>query len=409
MKKLRQIIPLTTYQPISQGDRQFADQHPIQVVDPIDDIADGNDHVFRGATTPSKTAVNSHAKTEVSEEQIDEVSVDKLDAYATKAMSTVNSLPRDKAKKRRDMVGLASMKGQIGSNPKGAAAQFWSRKNNPKGFVGGSVKEDHLVEISKKVLGSYIKKANGQANDMSNLSSFVAASQPKRARKLDKKIQKREKGIGMAVDKLTKEDVEQIDEISDIKKADYVGKASGYGDRSGNALHMQGSYDSHARGMGKEFNDHGRKMASKGLKRLGIADKVKKSLMQKHGLKEDSVEESVANPKTRDRLSRIDHVLNKSIDRDVDKAMSSHKDPDDAIAHADRNPSKRTKKLDNAWKSEFRSQRALHNEEHIDEAETASNAKFRVAMDKSKKKSAAREMIKKARKGHEARQAKKTS
>lgn len=69
--------------------------------------------------------------------------------------------------------------------------------------------EVELDEISKKTLGSYIKKA---ASDI----GYAAATDD------TNKELKRHKGIAKAANKLTKEEVEQIDEISDEKKKEYI-------------------------------------------------------------------------------------------------------------------------------------------------------------------------------------------
>jgi hypothetical protein len=85
---------------------------------------------------------------------------------------------------------------------------------------------EELEELSKATLGSYVKKATikkGQADFEAGKS--MARSSWKSLDKNINKSEKRERGINTAVGKLTKEDAEQIDEISAEKKDAYAQKA----------------------------------------------------------------------------------------------------------------------------------------------------------------------------------------
>lgn len=99
---------------------------------------------------------------------------------------------------------------------------------------------EQIDELSKKTLGSYVKKAStdqylkGQAvqyhTNKAQTADGVFAKQSKEkhydaADKALKKASNRDTGIGRAVDRLTKEEVEQIDEISNDLKAKYLDKA----------------------------------------------------------------------------------------------------------------------------------------------------------------------------------------
>jgi hypothetical protein len=81
---------------------------------------------------------------------------------------------------------------------------------------------EELDELSKKTLGSYVKKA----------SRNLAGREYKRGAEKDasmsnlQKSYKRDMGIAKAVDKLTKEEVEQIDELKKSTLGSYVKKAS---------------------------------------------------------------------------------------------------------------------------------------------------------------------------------------
>ena len=92
------------------------------------------------------------------------------------------------------------------SDAKKSAQQWGKQHGHSAVYVLESVELD---EISKKTLGSYIKKA---ASDI----GYAAAADD------TNKELKRHKGIAKAANKLTKEEVEQIDEISDEKKKEYI-------------------------------------------------------------------------------------------------------------------------------------------------------------------------------------------
>lgn len=93
-----------------------------------------------------------------------------------------------------------------------------------------SVKEDveQIDELSKKTLGSYAKKA---ANSLDYSSYFAGhnAGRDTPIRGLTDyfRSKKRRKGIDQAVDRLTKESVEQLDELSPNLLHRYVKKAAG--------------------------------------------------------------------------------------------------------------------------------------------------------------------------------------
>jgi hypothetical protein len=89
---------------------------------------------------------------------------------------------------------------------------------------------DQLAEISKKTLGSYVKKASSDvANKSAEHDVTMATHSGPEARKhrmgLRKDIRKREAGMGKALDRLTKEEVE-LDEISTSTLQRYKTKAS---------------------------------------------------------------------------------------------------------------------------------------------------------------------------------------
>jgi len=93
---------------------------------------------------------------------------------------------------------------------------------------------EQLDELSKGTLGSYIKKASSSnhRNSNSNLASraaYALAKDPEEnaGEDDDRKSFKRSKNIARAVDKLTKEEFEQLDELSKKTLGSYVKKAAG--------------------------------------------------------------------------------------------------------------------------------------------------------------------------------------
>ena len=77
---------------------------------------------------------------------------------------------------------------------------------------------EQIDELSKKTLGSYIKAASRD--------TYIAGKYSRDDKEARAAGRKRKAGIAMAVDKLTKEEAEQIDEISSKTLGKYINKAS---------------------------------------------------------------------------------------------------------------------------------------------------------------------------------------
>jgi hypothetical protein len=81
--------------------------------------------------------------------------------------------------------------------------------------VFNNVQEDaeQIDELSKKTLGSYVKKSAKDASERTaekTADEYAARDTPEQ----EKKIAQRHKGIGQAIKRLTKESAEQLDEVS---------------------------------------------------------------------------------------------------------------------------------------------------------------------------------------------------
>ena len=82
-----------------------------------------------------------------------------------------------------------------------------------------------INEISKGTLGRYINKAKDSI-DMASYRQGHKEAHGSSSKPLEKKLTKRHKGISTAVSKLTKEESEQIDELSKGTMGRYINKAA---------------------------------------------------------------------------------------------------------------------------------------------------------------------------------------
>ena len=85
---------------------------------------------------------------------------------------------------------------------------------------------EQVDELSKATMGRYVNKAATKMGSQGVTAGLKIAADEKSSKNF-KDMGKREKGIKLAVKKLTKEDVEQIDELSKKTMGSYVKKASG--------------------------------------------------------------------------------------------------------------------------------------------------------------------------------------
>jgi hypothetical protein len=140
-------------------------------------------------------------------EQIDEISDKKLDAYRQKAFADQPSGDdgSDKYRKRKFGRDLAF------------------DKQTGRAKVRATKEEVELDELNKSTLGSYIKKAS--TNQIGNTAKVLAGKNDPDTERARKRMGQRMSGIAKATDKLTKEEAEQIDELSKKTLGSYVKKA----------------------------------------------------------------------------------------------------------------------------------------------------------------------------------------
>jgi hypothetical protein len=111
-------------------------------------------------------------------------------------------------------------------------------------YMQGEMNEEQIDELSKKTMGSYVKKASGAEKPknvmdpknvpLTKIAAYQGDSETghfgKRFNqatydKAERLRKNRETGIKRAVDKITKEEVEQVDEISKKTMGRYINKA----------------------------------------------------------------------------------------------------------------------------------------------------------------------------------------
>ena len=125
--------------------------------------------------------------------------------------------PRDKVTHKDVLVGRGVLK---------------KHPQDPDKHVVAKEEAEQVDELSKGTLGSYVKKASGRvadksrhAGDIENRRDISPAAKEILA-KQNRKIGNSLKGISRATDRLTKEDVEQVDELSKGTLGSYIKKAS---------------------------------------------------------------------------------------------------------------------------------------------------------------------------------------
>jgi hypothetical protein len=178
-------------------------------------------HGDHGATEVEKEHIRK-IKEEV--EQVDELSKGTLGSYVKKASGRVADKSRHAGdiENRRDISPaakevLARQNRKIGNSLKGISRA-----------TDRLTKEDveQVDELSKGTLGSYVKKASDDARARARIAG-TAGPGTKRGKELDDKSRDRVKHIGRAIGKLTKEETEQVDELSKKTLGSYVNKAAG--------------------------------------------------------------------------------------------------------------------------------------------------------------------------------------
>ena len=168
------------------------------------DANDDNSHYnkrAKGYRAASKSVSKKFAKEEV--EELDELSTDTLQSYRKKARAQGNAIV-DKMK----MGGGDWSKDQKNTKTlrkRASGAQMSGKTLRKRGESLKTEEVEQIDELSRKTLGSYIKKASPSAS--AALATAVSSSNPDSIKSASKKFSRRTIGIDRAVNKLTKEDV----------------------------------------------------------------------------------------------------------------------------------------------------------------------------------------------------------
>jgi hypothetical protein len=202
----------------------------------------------------AKTALNKGMKkTNEEVEELDELSVAKLDQYRTRARKDIIDTPDSNEKRIDKRAGgymtasrqiakkLAKEEAEQVDEKFASAAQrkaVWATyADGGKGHPDNKKKKmkeeaEQIDELSRRTLGSYVKKAGGTglssvAGRAMEFKASQHGSDREQAAKDKKALLNRTKGISKAVDKmLAKEEAEELDEISKATLGSYVNKAA---------------------------------------------------------------------------------------------------------------------------------------------------------------------------------------
>jgi hypothetical protein len=182
----------------------------------------GRDMAFKKVTHGAKVMAKEES------EQIDELSKDTMGRYINKAKDSIDTASYRQG--TREALGISS---------KALEKKLTKRHKGIETAVKKLTKEEseQIDELSKDTMGRYINKAATKMGSQGVTAGLKIAADEKSSKNF-KDMGKREKGIKLAVSKLTKEeqdfvdslntiDMEQIDELSKATMGSYIKKASG--------------------------------------------------------------------------------------------------------------------------------------------------------------------------------------
>lgn len=98
-------------------------------------------------------------------------------------------------------------------------------KNREKGLGKAMMEDEQIDELKKSTLASYAKKATDDVSYHSFTAGTMSSKDPERLAQ-DKKAMKRQTGVIKAIDRLAKEEVEQVDEAEYVptQRSNFTGK-----------------------------------------------------------------------------------------------------------------------------------------------------------------------------------------
>lgn len=167
------------------------------------------------------------------EELGEELDLETLAGLAEEVLSelSTDTLRKYRSKAKDDAYDAYDVDDDRRLRKRSAGSYTAGKKILKRGDTLRSEEVENLDEISKATMGSYLNKANKDLKAAKGKQIYFSTrgyTTPEE----DKKISKRSKGLGLVNKKMTKEEVEQIDEIGNTSKGkkvlgNYIKKAGG--------------------------------------------------------------------------------------------------------------------------------------------------------------------------------------
>jgi predicted DNA-binding protein (UPF0251 family) len=236
---------------------------------------------------PSAADLKASQKEEVSLddafEQIDEISSDMAHRYLKGKRERDYDISADgTSSKLKKPQSFGKMNKDMKSTARALRTIEKAKKTNEE--------VEELDEISKATMGRYINKAKDSI-DMASYRQGHKEAHGSSSKPLEKKLTKRHKGIETAVKKLTKEDAEQIDELSKDTMGRYINKAATKMGSQGVTAGLKIAADEKS---SKNFKDMGKR--EKGIK-LAVNKLTKEEQDFIDALNADTLDEARGRPR----------------------------------------------------------------------------------------------------------------
>ena len=242
MKTLKQILEV--YSPKSADEKRFVKKH-ITIKHP--DVAGNGDDVFKGAKVKAVDRLKERHGYKAGDDEAVYEENESLDEAETHRVNVVVSDPNSTSVSQRKtkIQKIVRLKANDKDNAINKATAYYQKRGykvHDHNYIGQVNEEEQIDELSKATLGSYVKKASAAAvssttksQQYGNLAKdaekrakdpklafakagnkAIAVSQAKSATTNAAKAEKRSSGVNKAVDRLTKEETEQVDEVMHV-------------------------------------------------------------------------------------------------------------------------------------------------------------------------------------------------
>jgi hypothetical protein len=232
----------------------------VKKVSPADAYKKHTGQMIQKAKVPTdpKTGKTLYQKVTSEEvEELDELSRATVGRYAQKAKSIADNEGGKDRSKGRELAGRKRWGGTM--------------SGVKKAKVMATEESEQIDELSKATMGRYINKAKDSIDTTSWRQGHREGSQMNPSGRFEKKLSKRHKGIETAVKKLTKEESENLDELSKATMGRYINKAATKMGSQGVTAGLKIAADEKS---SKQFKDMGKreKGISRAVKKLTKED-----------------------------------------------------------------------------------------------------------------------------------------